>query len=229
MGKAISTKLSFLILSAFAVANAYGHPGGLNAEGCHNNRATGEYHCHGKPLSPEDKAKIANENRSQSVSGYDRDSWSHWDDLDGDGRDTREQLLEESSLVPVVKHENKIVSGLWEGKLTGQRGTKPTKFHIDHIIPLAYASRAGGREWSPKKKQLFANDPENLIIATASANTSKSDRGPEEWMPRKKDYQCDYLKSWVSVADKYELRLRDETVRYIRSRGDCLLDYGRQH
>jgi hypothetical protein len=23
------------------------HPGGLNAEGCHNNRKTGEYHCHG--------------------------------------------------------------------------------------------------------------------------------------------------------------------------------------
>jgi hypothetical protein len=23
------------------------HPGGLNAEGCHNNRKTGDYHCHG--------------------------------------------------------------------------------------------------------------------------------------------------------------------------------------
>lgn len=22
------------------------HPGGLNAQGCHNNRKTGEYHCH---------------------------------------------------------------------------------------------------------------------------------------------------------------------------------------
>lgn len=25
---------------------AFGHGGGLNAEGCHNNRKTGEYHCH---------------------------------------------------------------------------------------------------------------------------------------------------------------------------------------
>ena len=25
---------------------ALAHPGGLNAEGCHNNRKTGEYHCH---------------------------------------------------------------------------------------------------------------------------------------------------------------------------------------
>lgn len=25
------------------------HPGGLNAEGCHNNRKTGDYHCHRGP------------------------------------------------------------------------------------------------------------------------------------------------------------------------------------
>lgn len=38
--------------SLFAVAllglstAALAHPGGLNAEGCHNNRKTGDYHCH---------------------------------------------------------------------------------------------------------------------------------------------------------------------------------------
>lgn len=31
-----------LLLSAEALA----HPGGLNAQGCHNNRKTGDYHCH---------------------------------------------------------------------------------------------------------------------------------------------------------------------------------------
>ena len=31
------------------VAPATGHPGGLNAEGCHNNRKTGGYHCHRGP------------------------------------------------------------------------------------------------------------------------------------------------------------------------------------
>lgn len=25
---------------------AFTHPGGLNSQGCHNNRKTGEYHCH---------------------------------------------------------------------------------------------------------------------------------------------------------------------------------------
>ena len=29
-----------------AILPAQAHPGGLNAEGCHTNRKTGEYHCH---------------------------------------------------------------------------------------------------------------------------------------------------------------------------------------
>jgi hypothetical protein len=28
------------------------HPGGLNSEGCHNNRKTGDYHCHGQGSQP---------------------------------------------------------------------------------------------------------------------------------------------------------------------------------
>jgi hypothetical protein len=32
---------------------AFAHPGGLNSEGCHNNRKTGGYHCHrGSGSSP---------------------------------------------------------------------------------------------------------------------------------------------------------------------------------
>jgi hypothetical protein len=44
--------MRFLFLAAAAAlplglpASAPAHPGGLNAEGCHNNRETGDYHCH---------------------------------------------------------------------------------------------------------------------------------------------------------------------------------------
>ena len=41
------------------------HPGGLNSEGCHNNRKTGGYHCHGKK-----KAAPATPRRSQNGSVY---------------------------------------------------------------------------------------------------------------------------------------------------------------
>ncbi len=35
-----------LSVAATGVSSAAAHPGGLNAEGCHNNRKTGGYHCH---------------------------------------------------------------------------------------------------------------------------------------------------------------------------------------
>ncbi|MDH7454391.1 excalibur calcium-binding domain-containing protein [Luteimonas composti] len=42
-----STARRVLLLAALAGANAaWSHGGGLNAEGCHTNRKTGDYHCH---------------------------------------------------------------------------------------------------------------------------------------------------------------------------------------
>ncbi|MDJ0599552.1 MAG: YHYH domain-containing protein [Crocosphaera sp.] len=41
--------LIVLILGVFSIINngqVLSHPGRTNSEGCHNNRATGEYHCH---------------------------------------------------------------------------------------------------------------------------------------------------------------------------------------
>ena len=42
--------VALLLSSSLSVAlptlPAAAHPGGLNAEGCHNNRKTGDYHCH---------------------------------------------------------------------------------------------------------------------------------------------------------------------------------------
>lgn len=40
-------KRLMLILALLAISPvAYAHGGGLNAQGCHNNRKTGDYHCH---------------------------------------------------------------------------------------------------------------------------------------------------------------------------------------
>lgn len=34
------------LLGIVAVASAFAHSGGLNSEGCHNDRKNGTYHCH---------------------------------------------------------------------------------------------------------------------------------------------------------------------------------------
>jgi len=38
--------LIFMGLGLLLGAEALAHPGGLNSQGCHNNRKTGDYHCH---------------------------------------------------------------------------------------------------------------------------------------------------------------------------------------
>jgi hypothetical protein len=48
-----------LLASSLAVVPAVptqAHPGGLNAEGCHNNRKTGGYHCHRGPSASPSRA-----------------------------------------------------------------------------------------------------------------------------------------------------------------------------
>jgi hypothetical protein len=45
-----------LLVSAPALP-AQAHPGGLNSEGCHNNRKTGGYHCHGGGASSTSPSK----------------------------------------------------------------------------------------------------------------------------------------------------------------------------
>lgn len=42
----------WLALGLFIPAPSFAHPGGLNAEGCHHNRKTGDYHCHGGGARP---------------------------------------------------------------------------------------------------------------------------------------------------------------------------------
>lgn len=39
-------------LAVTSAPQAWSHPGGLNAEGCHNNRKTGDYHCHRASTAP---------------------------------------------------------------------------------------------------------------------------------------------------------------------------------
>ncbi|WP_423213590.1 YHYH domain-containing protein [Rivibacter subsaxonicus] len=45
-------KLQFFVAGLIACVNmatAHAHGGGLNSDGCHNNRKTGDYHCHRAP------------------------------------------------------------------------------------------------------------------------------------------------------------------------------------
>ena len=194
--------LLFLVYSAFVVA----HGGGLDGSGGHNNRKTGEYHCHREPcLSTHQQVQSATQEttRSSYSTLYDRNDWGGWIDEDGDCQNTRAEILIRDSQAEVSFDGCRVVSGLWKLPYSGGSTTSASQIDIDHIIPLKWAHGHGGDRWSDAKKKAFANDPENLMATSSSANRSKGAKGPDEWMPAIN--RCSYAQRWEELIEKYGL------------------------
>ena len=194
--------LLFLVHSGFAVA----HGGGLDGNGGHNNRKTGEYHCHREPcLSTHQQVQSATKEatRSSYSTLYDRDDWGGWIDEDGDCQNTRAEILIRDSQAQVSFDGCRVVSGLWDLPYSGGSTTSASQIDVDHIIPLKWAHGHGGDRWSDARKRAFANDPDNLLATSSSANRSKGAKGPDQWMPAIN--RCNYAQRWEGLIEKYGL------------------------
>jgi hypothetical protein len=68
---------------------------------------------------------------------YSRDDWQPhgWADADGDGCNTREEVLVAESVTPAqVGPGCKVLAGEWEDRYTGRRLTSPADVQIDHLV-----------------------------------------------------------------------------------------------
>ncbi|MGK0472302.1 MAG: hypothetical protein ACJAR0_002783 [Candidatus Azotimanducaceae bacterium] len=190
---------------------AFGHGGGLDSNGGHNNRKTGAYHCHRERcFSIHSQVNEAQEEAERDgvyfSTLYNRRDWKHWIDEDGDCQNTRAEILIRDSKTPVKFKANEmcvVVTGLWELPYSVGSVTNARQLDIDHIVPLKWAHGHGGDRWSLQKKEAFANDPENLLATYSSANRSKGAKGPDDWLP--KINRCEYATRWQYLIDKYEL------------------------
>ena len=150
--------------------------------------------------------------KNDSDGKYDRDDWGSWIDEDGDGLNTRHEVLAEESLIKPVISNNKVVSGKWFDKYTGKYFTNPSDLDIDHLVPLKNAYISGASNWSKKKKNRYYNylKYENHLIAVSkSANRNKSDKSPVEWLPPNKEYQCEYVREWYKIKTAWGLSIEE--------------------
>lgn len=145
---------------------------------------------------------------SATQNSYNRKDWPHWIDADADCQNTRQEMLIATSWVPVKFKDSRhctVISGEWFGVYTGKTFTKASDVDIDYIVPLAHAHRHGADKWIRDRRRAFANDFEKLLVIDDSANHSKSDQAPHEWLPPRKDYWCEYGKRWMRIKEKYQL------------------------
>jgi hypothetical protein len=142
---------------------------------------------------------------------YDRSLYKHWIDADDDCQNTRQEVLIAESLVPATLDARgcSVVAGLWFDPYVAQIFNNPSDLDVDHFIPLAEVHRSGGDRWTPERRQEYANDLDSstLIAVSAAANRSKSDEGPDKWMPLNREFRCLYVATWVQVKRKWELAI----------------------
>lgn len=145
---------------------------------------------------------------SDSIRGLFR----HWSDLDNDQLDTRqEELISHSIQIEDGKHlvvilDNKASSGIWVCPYSGTVIKDPKQLDLDHIVPIKFAYDHGAYNWSDSERELFANDPENLIPVLAVLNRAKGAKGPEEWLPPNIYYIPEYIKQFSYICQKYKLQ-----------------------
>jgi hypothetical protein len=132
-----------------------------------------------------------------------------------DGCDTRNNVLARQLTNVTYKAGTRqcvVLSGQLLEPYTGRQVTlrkaEASKLQIDHIYPLARAWDLGAATWSVQRRVDFANDEaDNLLAVDGSANASKSDQGPGEWLPINRSFRCTYVLRYLHAANKYDLAI----------------------
>jgi hypothetical protein len=150
---------------------------------------------------------------------YDRDAWAHWSSL-GQGCDTREAVLKTQGRGTSTGKGCHLLSGSWVSWYDNQDSCiaihgrwetggclidDPDVLDVDHVVALAEANRSGARTWTADRRERYANDPDGLLVVSASSNRSKGDKDPAEWLPANLGYRCEYTSRWVGVKTRWGL------------------------
>ncbi|MGL5849679.1 MAG: HNH endonuclease family protein [Phycicoccus sp.] len=152
---------------------------------------------------------------SERNSGYDRDLFPHWSDVDGDCRDTRHEVLvseaePDTPLTYTSSARCSVDTGRWFSYYDRVSWTRASDLDVDHLVALAEAWGSGASGWSTDRREAYANDigdRRTLVGVTDNVNQSKSDKDPAEWLP---DYdRCRYVAEWVAVKIRWGLSADD--------------------
>ena len=142
----------------------------------------------------------------EGAAAYDRDEFgSGWTDADGDGCDTRQEVLARDAPGATVGPDGCVDHVVIIDPYTGARVDGRAEIDIDHVVALADAWRSGAWAWDDDRRAAFANDPLNLLATSDDVNRAKSDDGPDQWRPPDPAAWCQYALIYDLVKRTYQL------------------------
>jgi hypothetical protein len=162
---------------------------------------------------------------------YSRDAFgSAWKDVDRNGCDTRNDILQRDFTTVVLKPgtgDCKVIGGTWTDPYSNESYTfteAPSGAQVDHVVALKNAWQMGADLWNDQMRVEFANDPLNLRVTIASLNQQKSDSNAASWLPPYKPGRCFFIATQVAVKAKWELYVttsEKEVFVAILSKPEC--------
>jgi hypothetical protein len=144
--------------------------------------------------------------------GYNRDLFAVWIDADGDGCDTRDEVLLAENLTAADSASAGCIPipGLWRSAYDSTDVTDPTQLDVDHLVSLKEAWDSGAWSWTPERRIAYANDltdGRTLVAVSASSNRSKGDRDPSNWLPEDEQALCQFVGDWIAVKARWSMSM----------------------
>lgn len=160
-------------------------------------------------VSKSQLTSLLHTNPESNSASYDRALFVLWVDADGNGCNTREEVLIQESLIRATSGSGcTITGGKWYSVYDDKTFTVASQLDIDHFVPLKEAWESGAWAWTPDQRKAFANDlgyTDSLRAVSAASNRSKSDGDPADWLPPFAGFRCTYLENWVLVKYRWSL------------------------
>lgn len=158
-----------------------------------------------------------------------RDFGAGWADTDGNGCDTRADILHRDLRGATTGDGTDpclVFTGTLDDPYTGTTiafdRSDPAAVQIDHVVPLHAAWVLGAWRWTPGRRLAFANDPRNLVAVDGTANQRKGNRLADRWRPPDRRVHCVYAINTVAVHHVHRLPVTDGERRALdRMLGGC--------
>ena len=132
-------------------------------------------------------------------------------------------FFDADSFTYTCPYTGKVITDLDDKKEDNDFGN----LDYDHIVSLGVVSRSCPEWWTDEDRNRYAYDQAVGVDVLNSANRSKSDKTPSEWLPSVNAE--DYCYTYLLICHKYELRMSEadikvcnDTIRNAMAKGEAV-------